>query len=126
MPPWLSPVSLHDALPIYLAAVERVAARVLILARGRVVREGATAVLLRDRVLEIVLDAPPRVPPPGFRVTAFGLETDLGDRTVRSEEHTSELQSLTNLVCRPGSPLFPYTTLFRSISPRWSGSPRGC
>src|SRR5438093_885949 len=34
----------------------------------------------------------------------------------RSEEHTSELQSLTNLVCRPPSTLFPYTTLFRSIA----------
>src|SRR5437016_442656 len=34
----------------------------------------------------------------------------------RSEEHTSELQSLTNLVCRPPiSTLFPYTTLFRSV-----------
>src|SRR5262249_19617390 len=34
----------------------------------------------------------------------------------RSEEHTSELQSLTNLVCRlpPHFSLFPYTTLFRS------------
>src|SRR5690606_20088352 len=34
----------------------------------------------------------------------------------RSEEHTSELQSRENLVCRlhPSSPLFPYTTLFRS------------
>src|SRR5690242_12954098 len=36
-------------------------------------------------------------------------------RAVRSEEHTSELQSHVNLVCRPPtSPLFPYTTLFRS------------
>src|SRR5205085_1491192 len=34
---------------------------------------------------------------------------------VRSEEHTSELQSQSNLVCRPpASLLFPYTTLFRS------------
>src|SRR3990167_5411659 len=42
----------------------------------------------------------------------------------RSEEHTSELQSQSNLVCRllflmirrpPRSTLFPYTTLFRSI-----------
>src|SRR5438046_1677361 len=30
----------------------------------------------------------------------------------RSEEHTSELQSLTNLVCRPPATPFPYTTLF--------------
>src|SRR3990167_2179856 len=44
----------------------------------------------------------------------------IGDR---SEEHTSELQSQSNLVCRllflmirrpPRSTLFPYTTLFRS------------
>src|ERR1041384_1984646 len=42
----------------------------------------------------------------------------------RSEEHTSELQSLAYLVCRlfflmirrpPRSTLFPYTTLFRSL-----------
>src|SRR5687767_11478616 len=34
----------------------------------------------------------------------------------RSEEHTSELQSLAYLVCRPPSAtLFPYTTLFRSV-----------
>src|SRR5690606_38199882 len=34
----------------------------------------------------------------------------------RSEEHTSELQSRENLVCRlPRPPLFPYTTLFRSL-----------
>src|ERR1035441_1969848 len=42
--------------------------------------------------------------------------------TPRSEEHTSELQSLRHLVCRlllrrpPRSTLFPYTTLFRSQS----------
>src|SRR5688572_3582797 len=35
-------------------------------------------------------------------------------RAKRSEEHTSELQSQSNLVCRPSSTLFPYTTLFRS------------
>src|SRR5205809_645033 len=34
---------------------------------------------------------------------------------MRSEEHTSELQSRLHLVCRPPvSSLFPYTTLFRS------------
>src|SRR5690242_14369857 len=43
----------------------------------------------------------------------------------RSEEHTSELQSHVNLVCRlllllrpPRSTLFPYTTLFRSMRAR--------
>src|ERR1035438_9754373 len=44
-------------------------------------------------------------------------------RRSRSEEHTSEIQSLMHLVCRlfflmmrrpPRSTLFPYTTLFRS------------
>src|ERR1039458_5539610 len=44
-----------------------------------------------------------------------------GGRCRRSEEHTSELQSLRHLVCRlllsitSFSSLFPYTTLFRSI-----------
>src|SRR3990167_8396001 len=47
--------------------------------------------------------------------------------SVRSEEHTSELQSQSNLVCRlfflmirrpPRSTLFPYTTLFRSLQAR--------
>src|SRR5687768_3129253 len=41
---------------------------------------------------------------------------------VRSEEHTSELQSRLHLVCRPPrSTLFPYTTLFRSCY-RWTRS----
>ena len=60
------------------------ASRVLILARGRVVREGSMPGLLRERVLEVVLDAPPREPPPGFRVTVFGLETELGGGTVEA------------------------------------------
>jgi len=72
-------LSSHD-----LAAIERLASRVLILARGRVVREGLMAGLLRERVLEGVLDAPPREPPPGFRVTVFGLETELGGGTVEA------------------------------------------
>src|SRR5438876_282105 len=40
---------------------------------------------------------------------------------IRSEEHTSELQSPVHLVCRLlrplSSTLFPYTTLFRSAHP---------
>src|SRR5690606_5304453 len=46
------------------------------------------------------------------------LRTPKNDGGIRSEEHTSELQSRENLVCRLLPPLcstlFPYTTLFRS------------
>src|SRR5690625_2234588 len=50
----------------------------------------------------------------------------------RSEEHTSELQSRGHLVCRlllrcPScSPLFPYTTLFRSLLAAFSLTLSGC
>src|SRR3972149_5065576 len=49
----------------------------------------------------------------------------VGGRRARSEEHTSELQSQSKIVCRffflmirrpPRSTLFPYTTLFRSFT----------
>ena len=72
-------LSSHD-----LAAVERLAWRVLVLVQGRVVRSAPLPVLLRERVLEIVLDAPPAVPPPGFRVTPAGLEVQLGTGTVEA------------------------------------------
>jgi ABC-type multidrug transport system ATPase subunit len=65
-----------------LDALERLAARVVVLHRGMVVREGALATLLRHRVLEIVLDRPPDAPPPGFRVTPTGMEIDLAGGTV--------------------------------------------
>src|SRR5690242_8763718 len=45
-------------------------------------------------------------------------------RRQRSEEHTSELQSHVNLVCRlQTSTLFPYTTLFRSVRASPTSSP---
>src|SRR3990167_8499631 len=56
------------------------------------------------------------------RIMARGKRRSSRTRS-RSEEHTSELQSQSNLVCRllflmirrpPRSTLFPYTTLFRS------------
>src|SRR5690606_475593 len=52
----------------------------------------------------------------GTRITQLKLKN-----TRRSEEHTSELQSRENLVCRllrltPCSAPFPYTTLFRSAA----------
>jgi Cu-processing system ATP-binding protein len=64
-----------------LAALERVAGRVLVLRAGRIVRAGALAALLAERVLEVFLDSPPPEPPPGFRVTAAGLEAPLAGRT---------------------------------------------
>src|SRR6266513_3075047 len=66
------------------AALERLAARVLVLRDGRVVRAGPLATLLGERILEVILDAPPPEPPPGFRVTASGLEASLNGRTVEA------------------------------------------
>ena len=67
-----------------VAALERLVARVLVMRGGKVVREGPLGALMRERVLEIVLDAPPGAPPPGFRVTPAGLEVDLGHGTVEA------------------------------------------
>jgi ABC-type multidrug transport system ATPase subunit len=66
------------------APLERLAARVLVLRDGRIVRAGPLATLLGERVLEVILDAPPPEPPPGFRVTAAGLEAPLAGRTVEA------------------------------------------
>ena len=67
-----------------LAALERVAARVVVLRAGRVVRAGSLGALLAERVLEVILDAPPPEPPPGFRVTAAGIEAPLAGRTAEA------------------------------------------
>src|SRR5215204_235317 len=78
---YISTLSLHDALPIYLRRVRRI--------RHPDGQQG-------DRC-------------------AAEQRLQAGPRSLRSEEHTSELQSHSDLVCRlPISPLFPYTTLFRS------------
>ena len=66
------------------AVLERLAARALVLREGRVVRAGALPGLLGERVLEVILDAPPHEPPPGFKVTDAGIEASLNGRTVES------------------------------------------
>lgn len=66
------------------AALERLATRVLVLRDGRIVRAGPVATLVGERVLEVILDAPPPEPPPGFRVTAAGIEAPLAGRTVEA------------------------------------------
>src|SRR5213080_548112 len=67
-----------------LVVVEQLAARVLVMRDGRVVRAAPTAALMGERVLEILLDAPPAAPPPGFRITPYGLQADLGTRSAEA------------------------------------------
>ncbi|HWC73611.1 MAG TPA: ABC transporter ATP-binding protein [Gemmatimonadales bacterium] len=64
--------------------LERLAARVLILREGRIVRAGPVPTLVGERVLEVILDAPPREAPPGFRITESGIEASLSGRTVEA------------------------------------------
>ena len=66
------------------AVLERLAARVLVLRQGKIVRAGPLATLLGERVLEVILDSPPAEAPPGFRVTAAGVEAPLSGRTVEA------------------------------------------
>jgi ABC-type multidrug transport system ATPase subunit len=74
-------VLLSTADPVGL---ERLADRVLVLRAGRLVVDAPATALLGGRILEVVLDVPPREPPPGFRLTATGLEADLGWRSAEA------------------------------------------
>ena len=64
--------------------LERLIDRVLVLRAGRLVRVSPASALLGGRVLEVALDAPPHDPPPGFRVTATGIEADLGHQSAEA------------------------------------------
>ena len=72
-------IAAHD-----LSVLERVASRVIVLHNGVVARAGSLATLIGERVLEVVLDQPPASVPPGFRLTAMGLETDLARGSVEA------------------------------------------
>ena len=74
-------VLLASADPVGL---ERLVDRVLVLRAGRLVCAASAAALLGGRVLEVILDAPPPEPPPGFRLTPLGLEADLGRGTAEA------------------------------------------
>src|SRR5262249_56654022 len=98
-PTALCPLALHDALPISLQGRQLADDQDLLPVDGDVRRAdepavGQPALQPRRRVLRagqiglLPAAAPGTTPPPA------------GPPTMRSEEHTSELQSLTNLVCR--------------------------
>src|SRR5690606_40640167 len=94
--PWPSPLSLHDALPI-LGRDEDGELRQpwsVILAAPNLTHAERLTSLLRGYGLK--LDPPQRA------AQAFGVAGDEpeGPSKARSEEHTSELQSRENLVCR--------------------------
>src|SRR5207247_11155568 len=93
----LSPLSLHDALPIYAASLHPTNG-ILMVTR----LDGPTAAIARglvDKAIQAETD--------GLWGRAYfdvrGLTNGsykLGDDWIRSEEHTSELQSRVDLVCR--------------------------
>src|SRR5438046_4477901 len=88
-PPWFYTLSLHDALPIFAAAYGRRARS------GRPQVEEKTKRKARNRGDCVRLGLCRHTRPPRNR----SIEK-CRTRVRRSEEHTSELQSLTNLVCR--------------------------
>src|SRR5438045_425602 len=120
----LSNLSLHDALPILAVRRARLQSGLRSLRdrlQGRPPGEGRDRAALRPRRAQ----APRR---PGVATAAaVHLGAALRRARKRSEEHTSELQSLRHLVCRlllrpyAHYPIFPYTTLFRS----WLSDERG-
>src|SRR5258706_6555858 len=60
----------------------------------------ACQLLVKSVVIVVVPMMPLLVRHPAFEVRRVVGASNAGCRTRRSEEHTSELQSLTNLVCR--------------------------
>src|SRR5438046_2249815 len=110
------PLSLHDALPISRWSPRAGSA-------GRCLRPpaarrcaGRGSPTRCARRWAPARPASSRSPPRAADTT--GTSSRSRSHRPRSEEHTSELQSLTNLVCRllppPYPTPFPYTTLFRS------------
>src|SRR5205085_7788502 len=90
-------LSLHDALPISLEVFEgssKTAAR----ASNKLFINFQPAISLRAKVLSATLNGRPA----SFHVEANAADQHVERRgtAVRSEEHTSELQSQSNLVCR--------------------------
>src|SRR5438067_2401133 len=111
-------LSLHDALPICVphSAFTAVRGRFWFYSPGNCAsgwqRPARMVLLTLWRIVTPVRDT--------FRHHSL-MTRSAHSTSSRSEEHTSELQSRFDLVCRlllplsPTSTLFPYTTLFRSV-----------
>src|SRR5690606_41331674 len=84
-PPAIHPPSLHDALPIYPLPLERP------LAWHQLSDHGHRAVLAADVGEGLLV---------GGELGVLARHHPQHQRAIRSEEHTSELQSRENLVCR--------------------------
>src|SRR2546429_5939802 len=94
-PTEISPLSLHDALPIYPAV--QVAPRGFVAGIGEAIRERPHArVRRRPRRIE----AGERKQDVALECQALVARKGDVDPVIRSEEHTSELQSRLHLVCR--------------------------
>src|SRR2546428_4464237 len=68
--------------------------------RSPAVTARRTCRLVRHSAAAPGLAAPPRCPPAFFRIDFSSHFQELHSRAGRSEEHTSELQSRSDLVCR--------------------------
>src|SRR5207248_9753729 len=93
---WFYPLSLHDALPIWLPVIGAVTAVLLVLT-------AATLVVTRSRSGVDSSPAPKSLAVAPFRDLSGTVDGQIlsdGISEMRSEEHTSELQSPYDLVCR--------------------------
>src|SRR5690606_42039022 len=86
-------LSLHDALPICLRAIHQQSVVILALADNSLISRYGSAVSVRfeNALRRSLVDFVPQ------RQRAVAM---LNHKVLRSEEHTSELQSRENLVCR--------------------------
>src|SRR5439155_19760941 len=99
-PTAISPLSLHDALPIYLGRLRGASGQTHD-ARFGLHQDVVGALVAVRPVGSVARDAAPDEAwmAGGQRVVAEPEAVDRARREVRSEEHTSELQSRGHLVC---------------------------
>src|SRR5207302_11489065 len=90
-PPYISTLSLHDALPICLRFIDRTLL-VAVLAGTIHSKSGGCYMRAQSIALLVLLTA--------VQASAEQSTADESAQLRRSEEHTSELQSRENLVCR--------------------------